>query len=558
MLLILLSWIYILFTTVNLGIVTQKVLKIRAVHITITSLIGLFATTLFAGFWAIFGRINIEFHIVLLVLNCLLFYWHKIEFMNTHRHFIDDFRRMSFSLQIMVLALTLLVLAQCASAPYAVDNESYYIQTIKWINEYGFVNGLANLHIFFGQTSGWHIAQSAFSFSFLYDRFNDLSGYCLLLGNVFALFQLDQYFKNGDKSSIIIGFFPIANVLLFQFVGAPSPDIPIYILTLMIVSFYLQNSSDHFKTISILVLFALFIKTTSLALMAFPLLLLMQNLRSLLAKSRGIVFLAIAVGVLFVVKNYIISGYLLFPMPVTARLLPDWQVPTDIVSFYYTETKLFAYRLNETQYDAMSAVALFKHWLLLPKLHGLFNILSILLIIICPVLIKKYFNESKYWFLYTVMCLQMLLLFASSPQYRFFLNFLLIFSFLCISCFVTNRKWIAAGLLIFTAITAATLVVPMNLSALTKNDFAKTNSVFSGDYLVTPHPNSKLRSEYQSITTWNLKYNSPIHNDFFWGSGDGPLPAINKVQLDYFYNRFGVVPQLRGEELSQGFYAKAQ
>jgi hypothetical protein len=76
-----------------------------------------------------------------------------------------------------------------------IDNETYYIQTIKWLNEFGFVKGLANLHPFFAQTSGWHILQSAFSFSYLPFSNNDLNGFCLLLGNLFAAFRLQDYSK---------------------------------------------------------------------------------------------------------------------------------------------------------------------------------------------------------------------------------------------------------------------------------------------------------------------------------------------------------------------------
>jgi len=115
--------------------------------------------------------------------------------------FIAALKNLKVPLQLFLGAITILIIAQCSTAPYVIDNESYYIQTIKWLNEYGYVKGLANLHIFFGQTSGWHIAQSAFNLSFLYPNFNDLSGFCLLLGNLFAILKLNSYFSNENKTT---------------------------------------------------------------------------------------------------------------------------------------------------------------------------------------------------------------------------------------------------------------------------------------------------------------------------------------------------------------------
>ena len=69
MLLIILSWVYIVFTTINLGFGVDKLFKLQNKDFVVTSVLGLFATTILASFWAIFGRINIEFHYLLLTLN---------------------------------------------------------------------------------------------------------------------------------------------------------------------------------------------------------------------------------------------------------------------------------------------------------------------------------------------------------------------------------------------------------------------------------------------------------------------------------------------------------
>ncbi len=45
------------------------------------------------------------------------------------------------------------------------DTESYHIQSIKWIQEYGSVPGIVNLHVRFGFNSSWFSSVALFSFS---------------------------------------------------------------------------------------------------------------------------------------------------------------------------------------------------------------------------------------------------------------------------------------------------------------------------------------------------------------------------------------------------------
>jgi hypothetical protein len=47
--------------------------------------------------------------------------------------------------------------------PYILDHFGYYVPTIKWLTEYGFIKGISNLDLTLGQMSVWHIFQAGFS-----------------------------------------------------------------------------------------------------------------------------------------------------------------------------------------------------------------------------------------------------------------------------------------------------------------------------------------------------------------------------------------------------------
>jgi len=560
MVLIVLSWIYIIITTINLGFLTNKILALKNDNFVITSILGLFATTLLASIWAVFGRINVEFHFFLLLVNVLIFIKHKSDILKTYNDFKRRFKSLELILKSYLIIITFLIVAQCASIPYVIDNESYYIQTIKWLNEYGFVRGLVNLHFFLGQLSGWHITQSAFNFSFLYKNFNDLSGFCLLLGNVFAIQKLSEYFKNNNKIYLIVGLLPFVNLLFFQFISAPSPDVPVYIFTFVLFFYFLNNyktiSVENFNLIVLLVLFLLYIKNTTLVFVFIPIILFKINNKILSKHLIKPFLLATLVLSLFILKNMIICGSPVFPYKLFQFTSLEYAIPDQIEHFYYNELKLYGYFVEAEQYKAMSEWDLFRQWLSLPKLNGLFNKSIIGLIIVSPFFIYRFFNNKAVWILYVLMIVQLLLLFETSPQFRFFINYVMFFSLFCFTCIIYQKKIVLAFLYLSLVPTIIILFLPINLNNFSNYKFMQRVSNFSYQNSIYPHKNTKYDTSFETIVEDNLKYNSPVKNSFFWGSGDGDLPCVNKVQIAYFKKYFYIVPQMRTNTINDGFYPK--
>jgi hypothetical protein len=117
MLLIILSWIYILFTTINLGFGLDRIVKLKQKNFVITSILGLISTTILASIWAFFGRINIEFHVFLLALNCLLFLKYRSEIRLKYQLFVEELKNLKVPLQLFLGAITILIIAQGSTAP---------------------------------------------------------------------------------------------------------------------------------------------------------------------------------------------------------------------------------------------------------------------------------------------------------------------------------------------------------------------------------------------------------------------------------------------------------
>ena len=357
MFLILLSWIYILAISIVLGLTINKLLKVFSTDSVIIIFLGFFGITIFTGFWAIFFAVNWQFHIALFVISAIALKLNGLSLNSYIANLKKEIKALSIFLKAILILIIILILAQCASPPFLLDNESYYIQTIKWLNEYGFVKGLVNLHLFLGQTSGWHILQSAFSFSFLYDSFNDLSGLCLLLGNYYALIRLNSYISNAEKSKVnlIIGLFPLFNVFLFQFISAPSPDIAVYVIGLIVfyqfIECYFNFNKTSFFVISILTLFLVFIKLSTILFCVFPLVIFIKYYKQSKKHIKPLLLFGSLTLILLIIKNAIITGNVIYPLTSIESLSFDWKLPKTIETYFHNYGLAYGYNLSPDVFE---------------------------------------------------------------------------------------------------------------------------------------------------------------------------------------------------------------
>lgn len=558
MILILLSWLYIFFTAFSIGVAFSKLIRIRQFDIITTTILGLFSITLLATIWAFFGAIAIGFHFVLVLLAVFFWYKNKVSFTSILKETVIQIKSYSYPVKILFVTSSLLVIAQSATLPFIIDNESYYIQTIKWLNEYGFVKGLANLHLFLGQTSGWHITQSVYSFSFLYDRFNDLNGFCMLLGNLFAFKKLHTYFTKGNRMDLLFGLLPLTYAFLFQFISSPSPDFPVYIFAFILFSMYLQNEAteDTFIIITIFALFTVFIKITAFVLLLFPLILLLKHFAVLKKQLLSAISFSVLVLLLFVLKNTMLTGYPLFPLLYFRIDDLDYTVPMIIMDFFFSKSVMHSFYIDNAAFPGTSLLDLVKHYFLFNGMSGYIGIVSLLTLLVTPIIIFKKRLPKTLWTVYFAFLVLVILLCFSSPQYRFYVYFTLFFLLLGLSLWITNPKWILRFYGLSLILVGILVFVPLSFGSLTANALLSQNSTFHLKNILVPEPNSKWKPEYKGGSVGNMSYHSPVDTSFFWVTGNGDLPCVNAEQVKYFEQGFFYIPQQRSSDLNDGFYAQ--
>jgi hypothetical protein len=554
MIVIALSWLILLIFFIPTGIAAKSLLKIKTDDSYIPIFLGIFIQCLGLSICSFFFKIGLGVFIFNFLIIIGLSIWKSREIKESLKEIKNDLKSLSKTSKFTLLTILIFSLFKCAQYPFIIDNESYYLQTIKWINEYGFVKGLGNLHIYLGQTSPFHVLQAGFNFNFLTDRINDINGFLLLISSIYFITEFEKrHSKNGEIHWI--GFILVFNIFFFQFINAPSPDLSIVLVSQILFYHFLdkEDSLDNFKIATLLFLYLLFVKIT-----VAPLGLLVVYILGF-HKNRFyfLLFFGTMTTVILILKNSIITGYPFYPFDVFP-LKVDWKIPQELLEFVSYITQKAGYFKNGSAHNASLFVKL-NSWFHLGGINRIFN-LGILVLFVSGLFIKKNQLQSKYKILYAILATHFIILLLNSPQFRFFLPEFVFLSVLILSSisayFKINIKFIRYALLI-SIILPMILMEFIDYKNFTENKLHQQTEKYNWYQILIPEKNSKYADiKFEKIKEGNLNYNSPKENFFFYGTANGELPCVNKVQIDYLKKKYHIKPQLRTSNLSDGFYSK--
>ena len=316
--------------------------------------------------------------------------------------------------------------------------------------------------------------------------------------------------------------------------------------------YFYSITSEVFNLIVILALFIIYIKISALPIILLPIALLLFNFKKLILKIKVSSILSILVLVLFIAKNVILSGYPLFPSTYFKDSIAlCYALPIEIHHFWFNTAKMYDVVVNHSEFHHFSSFEIFIKWLFYSKIDSVFNCSILALVLSIPMFLYRFLNTKAYWVLYLTMLFQLVFLFLSSPQYRFILQFVLIFGFLLIAHFIKKVQPLIFLFYVSLIPIVITLFYPIKTSALLQyadKPLKLENSIF-------PSKNSNVNTTYHKAKIDNLSYFSPNSKTYIWVTGDGNLPCVNTKQVEYFKRKLGYIPQLRTTNLKDGFYS---
>lgn len=383
MLAILISSISSLYIFISLGILAERILKVKF-QFTDRVLVGLSVTNTLVSFVSLFLPITVSV-LYIFLLFCSVFLYFERE--NLKSLAFDWIRKSIVFIITFPFLLSALIFS--LNPPFAYDSGLYHIQSIKWIQEYSVVPGLANLHGRFGFNPNIFTIFALTSLKEIFKQ--EIFSVNFLVYSLLVLHSINRIYKilkqEGFTNSFLLNSIVLFLVLeQFMSLSSPTPDLisivlPLYILTNLPKN---ENHSElnlenYFASI-ILSVYTISVKLSTVPLCILILLLMIRYKfdRKKLSIVISIMFLILLP---WLIRNVILSGYLIYPFPAIDIFNFDWKAPLNAV----VSEKLSITGWARNPGEGYKEAAQMKFWEWFPiwwssisKLNRLFIIISFL------------------------------------------------------------------------------------------------------------------------------------------------------------------------------------
>ena len=338
MLFVLLNWCYVSITAFITGFVcllSFERLGYRLRSVTGAWMAGLAALTVYAQIFSLFGGVGIGANL-LLILFCLaaalLLRKRLVEFWRIQAEGISR-------VKLLILLFLSLLLAYGTSRGFMhVDTGLYHAQAIRWIEEYGVVPGLGNLHSRFAYNSAAFALCALFSMKWLFgEPMHAVQGFFAL---VVALQCASGLLTLGKGRRVRISdFLRLGAVyyltVLFGEIVSPASDYFAMLLVFYVLIAWLddleagEKNAAPYALLSLLLVFTVTVKV-----------------------SAAVILLLALKPAVMLIRGVLISGWLIYPFTFMDLFSVDWKMEKGYADSDAKEIQVFARGLYDvTLYD---------------------------------------------------------------------------------------------------------------------------------------------------------------------------------------------------------------
>ena len=520
MLLIIINWLYVLLLSMGIG---ASVLRIScpkggSPRLAYAVICGLSLIAFGANLFSLFFHVGLLYNLLIAMLALWGFWqlpggygqmlWRRAK----AQHWIEY---VFFGLIVFV------VLLKSASPTEILDEGGYFLQYIKWIENYSVVPGLANVQDRFGFNSSWHILSAVFSFSWLSgSKFYELNGFLLLVLGGYFIFGTTKELRSERKVSAFVKF--LVCIFLFRnFITSSASDLSNNYLSFFALVLALEKIEeksvkqfdDKLISLFLTVLLVSTIKISSVL----NVLLLVPFIVPFRAKILLSLFVAsIIYAAPWVLRFYFMTGYLVFPVYQVDFFEPDWKLPNTAIVTSYNGVSSFAKnsQLPTELVATMNVNEWFPLWLVrLPGEQKLFFFSTLFCFLLSSIFVlsKKYEWRLKFLFVFLMGCILYWLF--HYPAFRFAWGWILAFNLLAWTLFAFDylklkRKY---------ALWAVVLLLGLGTVRNVTKTVIETRSYFSS-IVVKQAPFPAHNAEKVEINNFSSQLANPC-----W---DAPLPCV--------------------------------
>lgn len=417
-------------------------------------IMGLCLLTVYAQIFSIFYRVGM---LALLGVGigsilCLLFFLKDIG------SFVSNLiKRTNLLVYIIaMLIIGVLVLVDSIQTIDCYDTYLYHAQSIHWLENYGVIKGLGNLHNRLAYNSSFFPLQALFTLkTFANQSLHSMNSFVSFVMLCYCIFGM-KFWKNkmslGDFFRLGIVIYYSCN--LGGLIASDSTDL----FALLMISYLISKFVDAYEknvpedaklseylVLSLLAVYAVSLKLSAamIVVLAFVPFLILINKK--FWKLLGIWLLSgCAIIMPFLIRNIIISGYLLYPYPELDLFSVDWKMAEKTVYADRESIKRWAQQINGTTLSGERINEWFPRWFSnLNTLDQLLFVLSIISIVVGCIICVHLIKQKQYFyvciFLTALSCFAFWFISAPLPRYGSLI--MTVLPLFVIGYITTMKKW---------------------------------------------------------------------------------------------------------------------
>ena len=410
------------------------------------------------------------------------------------------------------------------------DSDLYHAQSIRWIEEYGVVKGLGNIHTRLAYNSASFCLSALFSMSFLGGQsFHVCAGYLACMTAVLCvdLFKKTDRFapKLSNMTRVVTIYYLM---IIFDEMVSPASDyfMVLLVLSLLIMFFEHLEAGDTNPT-SYALLSLLAVVIMSIKISGALIVLVCIYPAYLLIKSRQFneVLKYVLCGVLaispFLVRNVWLSGYLIYPVTAIDLFNPIYKIPKGIAE--YDSREIRVYGRGYTDVGAFNLKI--REWLPawfegLDKINKVSFVLALAALVafavsICIVLWKKKYEELPFMLVIAVSDVSFVYWLLTSPNIRYGCVFLWLAATLCFTWIYRKLTLHIDNTMVYRVVVG--LFLAYKLFAFSREafiEFSKQHLISQQDYGTYEYAEKKIK---------DITFYYPLEGDQI---GYNPFPSF--------------------------------
>ncbi len=328
---------------------------------------GLMILNVYAQIWSVFGGVGKKAFIVITVTVLILLLCRLAQYKK--RCAVITIKKIATWKICVTIAVSGYIMLLTIKSPEFVDTYLYHIQSIRWIEEYGVVPGLGNLHNRFAYNSAFLPLQALLSFSWIMESQHSLNG---LLGCFFVIYAIVTNRIFTSEENMLSDYLKLVIVpyvfLNHGNISSPGTDMLAMLLVLYIVIKWSECIECHeklqsYEVLCFIAIWAISVKISAvmnILLVIYPAVLLVKN------KYWKSIVKDLVCGIVIIlpwfVRNVIISGYLVYPYSKIDLFPVDWKMPRDLLDYDKKEITVYARGIQEVSRYGESITEWFGTW----------------------------------------------------------------------------------------------------------------------------------------------------------------------------------------------------